>query len=70
MSSQQKPSLEVKSAVLHASMEFPGLESGVSINSTKYPTLNMEVIGQFLKVENKGITGLIPLTNVKFLLLK
>ncbi len=61
---------EVKSAVLHAAMEFPGLESGVSINSTKYPQLSMAIDGQFLRLENKGITGLVPLTNVKFLILK
>lgn len=61
---------EVKSVVLHASMEFPGLEAGVSLNNTKYPSLAMTLQGQFLKLENKGLTGLIPLTNIKFLLLK
>lgn len=62
--------LEIKSLVLHAAMEFPGLESGVSLNGTRYPQLKMEIDGQFVRLVNKDIVGLVPLTNVKFLLLK
>jgi hypothetical protein len=62
--------LEVKSAVLHASMEFPGLEAGVSLNASKYPDLRMEIRDSFLVLTYKGLTGLIPLANIKFLLLK
>lgn len=62
--------LEVSSAVLHGTIEFPGLQSGVSLNKIKYPNLKMEIAGDFLKLEYNNMIGLIPLTNVKFLVIK
>ena len=75
MSQQSKP-IAVKSAVLHATTEAAGIEGGVSLNKTKNPNAVMTIQdGLFLRVENTGKNGvelptvLIPLTNVKFVIL-
>lgn len=65
-----QPQYKIKSVVLHASVEFPGLEAGVSINSTRYPGVQLTEDGTFLRVAYKNNLGLIPLTNVKFIVME
>lgn len=58
--------MKIKSLEVLNAVTIPGAIGGdISINQSKQPGVEIELLSNCVKVEYKGKTGLIPLSNIR-----